>query len=91
MTCLPQWKITQLQNRLIKLREQSDRLETIIDNAIDSGVLSGIEFDSGEGKEKSTYRSLPQLQLYQKQLWQSIENLENRLQCKGLINVGLNR
>ena len=88
---LSSWKRTQLQARLIKKREQYLALEIIIDKAIASGNLNKIEFDSGEGKEESSYRSLVSLQQYQRTLEQDIENLENRLQCKGLVNLNLTR
>ena len=91
MSCLPQWKRTQLQAKLIKLRAQSIAVEDVIDKAILSGNLSNIEFDSGEGKQKSGYRSLNELQKYSMTLDTRIEQLENRLLCKGLINIGMKR
>ena len=91
MSCLPSWKRTQLQVKLLKKREQSVALDLIIDKAIESGNLNSIKWDSGEGKEESSYRSLDSLQKYQTQLEQQIESLENRLLCKGLINLGLKR
>lgn len=91
MSCLSQWKRTILQAQLVKLREQYTSLQDTIDKAITKGHLSNIEFDSGEGKQKSSYRSLNELQKYEKELEQRIESLENRLQCKGLINLNLSR
>ena len=91
MSYLPPWKRTALQTQLLALRTQYTSLQDTITSAISSGHISEIEFDSGEGKQKTKYRSLKQLQAFSIILEGQIESLENRLNYKGLVNLNLNR
>jgi len=92
MTCnLPSWKRTMLIARRDKLKTQIENIETVIDKAITSGHLSGIEFDSGDGKEKSTYRNLNEIRKFQESLEYEYERVLNRLLCRGVVNLGLRR
>jgi chromosome segregation ATPase len=91
MACLSSTTRTVLKARLEKLTARLTALSDTIDKAIERGHLSGIEFDSGDGKEKSTYRNINEIRRYEKEIENEISRIEDRLNCAGLVNLRLVR
>lgn len=91
MPCLPSWKITALKARRDKLVSQLDLMDTTIDSAIESGRFTSLELDSGEGKEKSVYRSLSVLIKSRDALENELTRVLNKLTGRGVVNLGLKR
>ena len=91
MSCIPSSVRTVLEARLVTLTARYTLLSATIDKAIESGHLSGIEWDSGEGKQKSSFRNLNEIRRYEKELENEISRIEDRLAGKGLVNMRLFR
>jgi len=91
MACLSPWRRKIYIDRRNKLTNQILALDTVIDNAISSGEHVKIRFDSGEGEQESTYRSLNELQKMKNNLELSLDRVLNALSGRGVVNMGLKR
>jgi hypothetical protein len=91
MSCLSATRRTALIARRDKLIAQIAAAETTLDNAIERGHLTSIEMDSGDGKEKSSYRNPEDLRKFINNLELSLERVLNTLACRGVVNFALRR
>ncbi len=91
MVCLPSWKRNRLKLRRDKLIAQIDALDITMDEAIASGKIVSYEFDSGEGKQKATYRSINELEKLRETLEARLARIFNELACRSVVNLNLNR
>ena len=91
MARLSSWRRTLLIARRDKLIAQIVALDLIVDKGIDRAHLSGIEFDSGEGRQKTTYRNLNEVLRAREDLETELNRVLNRLCCRGVVNMGLKR
>lgn len=91
MVCLPSWKRKRLILRRDKLISQIDALDITMDEAITSGKFASYEFDSGEGKQKTTYRSINELEKLRETLEARLARVFNELSCRSVVNLNLNR
>ena len=77
---------------------QRDKVKTFLD-AIDAAFLAGLtnanissyEFDSGEGKQKTSYRNVNELMKARDALEIEYSRILNRLCGRGVVNFGLKR
>ena len=91
MACLSAWRRSMLITRRDNLTAQITSINTVIDAAILSGKVNSIEFDSGEGKQKTSYRSLNELQKMVDGLEIRLDQVLNALRGAGVVNMGLKR
>ena len=92
MACrLPAWKRNFLITQRDRIAAQLTSIEDAIDKSISTGNISNYEFQDGEGKQKTTYRNINQLLEARDALELEYERILNRLCCRGVVNLGLNR
>jgi len=77
-------------NRLAKVQSQLSKLYDILDEMAETGVAS-YEFDSGEGKQRTTRRTLKELQDWRERLEASEMSLLNSKYGNGLVSIRLRR
>ena len=81
---------TRLQSQLSSVQAQIAALNTAITESSTSGVQS-YEFDSGEGRQRTTRRSLSDMQDALSRLYASEEHLINELYNMGIVSIKLRR
>jgi hypothetical protein len=81
---------TRLQTRLVKVQAQIPALEDAVAEAMASGNLSYV-FDSGEGSQRTTRRSLKDMQDSLNQLYATEDHIINELYGMGLVSIRLRR
>ncbi len=93
MSCprIPTWKRRLLIARRDKLEEQLEAIENAIDEGISDSNISSYEFDSGDGKQKTSYRNLNEVLKARETLELEYNRVLNRLCGKGIINLNLTR
>ena len=91
MSGLPQWRITLYKKRRDALVAQLDELYNTILPALTSGKIKSYEFDSGEGKQKTSYASVTDLQKLIQLLESNLDRIYNKLACTGVVNLNLRR
>jgi len=88
---LPQWRITLYKKRRDQLELMIDELYNTILPALTSGKIKSYEFDSGEGKQKTSYTSVVQLQKLIQLLESNLDRIYNKLACRAVVNLSLRR
>jgi hypothetical protein len=91
MACLSAAKRAELIARRDKLITQIAAMDDAIDEGIDRAHLSSIEFDSGDGKEKSSYRNINEVIKARDALELELARVNNRLCGRGVVNMTLRR
>lgn len=91
MPCLPAWKKKLLIAKRDRLTTQLESIEIVIDNAIATGTISNYELDTGQGKQKVTYRNINELTKARSALELELARVMNKLCCRGVVNLGLRR
>lgn len=81
---------TRIARRLAATQAQIENLETIITKMTTQG-LSSYEFDSGEGRHRSTRRSLKEVQDMIDRLYATESHLINELYGIGVLSVRVRR
>lgn len=91
MPCLPAWKKSLLIARRDKLITQLTAIETAIDEGLTNANISSYEFDSGDGKQKTSYRNLNEVFKARETLELELERTYNQLRQVGLLNMSMRR
>ncbi len=91
MPLLAPWRKTQLQIRRDKLEKQIAALDVAIDQGVDRGHISNYEFDSGEGKHKTTYRNLNEVIKARDLMEAQLQRIYSQLSCRAVVNLNLRR
>ncbi len=81
---------TRLQSRLTHVQAQIEKLEGVVDEMAASGINS-YQFDSGEGSQRTTRRSLSEIQDMIDRLYATESHLINELYNMGIVSVRLRR
>lgn len=81
---------SEIRSKIAKKQAQLDKLELTYDELIQSGTKK-YRFDSGDGSQLAEKRSLSEIKSQMDEIEAEIDNLNRRLQRKGLTNVTLQR
>lgn len=79
-----------LARRLAAVQAQIEKLETAMLEMAATGV-SSYEFDSGEGKQRTTRRSLDEIKKTLDGLYATEDHYVNELSCMGIVSLRLRR
>ena len=79
-----------LARRLAAVQAQIEKLETVMLKMAATGV-SSYEFDSGEGKQRTTRRSLDEIKKTLDGLYATEDHYVNELSCMGIVSLRLRR
>lgn len=83
-------RTARLRNRLVRVQAALSALYSVLDEMSASGVAS-YEFDSGEGKQRTTRRSLKEIQDQIERLEATEEHIINEMYNMGLVSIQLRR
>ena len=79
-----------LARRLAAVQAQIEQLETVMLEMASTGV-SSYEFDSGEGKQRTTRRSLDEIKKTLDGLYANEDHYVNELSGMGIVSIRLRR
>ena len=79
-----------LARRLAAVQAQIKQLETVMLKMAATGA-SSYEFDSGEGKQRTTRRSLDEIKKTLDGLYAAEDHYINELSCMGIVSLRLRR
>lgn len=79
-----------IQNRLTTIQTQIDTLESVLTEMATSGAQS-YAFDSGEGSQRTTRRSLEEIQNSLDRLYATENHLINELYNMGIVSIKVRR
>lgn len=79
-----------LARRLAAVQAQIEKLETAMLEMAATGV-SSYEFDSGEGKQRTTRRGLDEIKKTLDGLYATEDHYVNELSCMGIVSLRLRR
>lgn len=79
-----------LQTRLTRVQAALENLYSTFDSLSGSTVKS-YEFDSGEGRQKTTRQDISKIQDQIRELEATEDHIVNELNCMGLVSIRLRR
>lgn len=90
MTCLSLSKRAEIEARITKLESQLVIANETLDSAVGNEILE-YRFDSGEGSQRTEYKSFSEMTKIVDWLESRISYLQRRLNGTGLMNLNLRR